>query len=308
LGHELAGEIIETGDGVAGLAPGMHVGVAPNIGCGTCRECVSGWTNLCQDYQAFGISLDGAFAEYMLITADAIRQGNVMAIPSETSFAAAALAEPLSCCLNAQEAARIGPEDSVLVLGAGPMGIMHILLAELHGARRVMVSEILPPRLLQAIEAGADPVVNPKEQRLREVVLEVTEGRGADVVIVAAGSAEVQAESLELAGRRGRIVFFGGLRKDQPMTHVNANLIHYGQLVVTGTTGSNVRQYRTALRMITDGRIDSHALISGLLLLEKVHEGLERTERAGEMRLILQPGNPELASLRETQDPRSTRS
>jgi len=308
LGHELAGEIVETGDGVIGLAPGMHVGVAPNVGCGICRECVTGWTNLCQDYQAFGISLDGAFAEYMLITAQAIRQGNVMVIPPDTSYPAAALAEPLSCCLNGQEAVRVGPDDIVVIVGAGPIGIMHLLLAKLRGARRVVVSEVSQPRLLQAIQAGAQSVVNPQEQRLREVVLEISEGRGADVVVVAAGSAEAQAESLELAGRRGRIVFFGGLRKDQPMAHVNANLIHYGQLLVTGTTGSSVRQYRSALQMITDGRIDARALIGDVLPLEKVHEGFRRTESAGEMRIILQPGNADLRRPMERQDPKSTRS
>jgi L-iditol 2-dehydrogenase len=291
LGHELAGEIAVLGEGVKDLQVGDHVGVAPNIGCGSCRECLAGWTNLCPDYRALGISLDGAFAEYMLIPAEAIRQGNVVRISDQTPPHLAALAEPLSCCLNGQEAVAVGTGDIVLIIGAGPIGVMHILLAKLRGAEQVIVSEISPTRLQQARVFGAGAVVNPKERSLAQAVLEITGGRGPDVVIVAAPSPEAQAEALELSARRGRIVFFGGLPPDTPSARLNTNLIHYRQLVVTGTTGSTTRQYRAALEMIVEGRIPAASLAGARLPLEQFREGFDRSRSASEMRIVLEPGS-----------------
>lgn len=289
LGHEFAGEIVAVGEGVSGLSPGMRVAVAPNIGCGVCPECVAGWTNLCEDYRAFGISLDGAFAEYLRIPADAIRQGNVVPLPPSVPFDVAALAEPLSCCLNGQEAVRVGPGDGVLIIGAGPIGIMHLLLARLAGARYVVVSEVHPLRLEQARAHGADIAVNPREQDLRAVVMEISEGRGADVVIVAAPIAEGQQQALELAARRGRINFFGGLPKDQPYATLNTNLIHYRQLVVTGTTGSNVRQFQVTVSLLAAERIRLDSLITTRLGLDQIAEGFSLSRSAQEMRIIILP-------------------
>ncbi len=289
LGHELAGEIVAVGEGVSGLAVGMRVGIAPNMGCGVCAQCVSGWTNLCRDYTAFGISLDGAFAEYMLITAEAIRQGNVTPIPGDTPYPVAALAEPLSCVFNGQEAVNVGPGDVVLVVGAGPIGLMHVMLARLRGARAVMVSELSDSRLEQAAAYGADVLVNPEREDLPEAVREASQGRGADVVIVAAPAPEAQALALEGAACQGRINFFGGLPKDRPHARLNVNRIHYQQLIVTGTTGSNVRQYRACMSLIGAGRLQLDGLASAVLPLDRIHEGIERSRSGQELRILLDP-------------------
>lgn len=290
LGHELAGEVVEVGGEIPGLQLGVHVGIAPNIGCGVCADCVAGWTNLCADYRALGISLDGGFAEYVRVPADAIRQGNVTSIPSDMPFARAALAEPLSCCLNGQEAVGVGRNDVVAVIGAGPIGMMHLFLARLSGARAVILSEVAEARLAQARELGADIVVDAAHEDLKHVVQEVSAGRGADVVIVAAPSARAQQEALELVAHRGRINFFGGLPKDKPFVELNSNLIHYRQALVTGTTGSNVRQYRTAMSLVVHGRIDLQGLVGATLPLDQVADGLERTRAGAEMRIMLEPG------------------
>lgn len=289
LGHELAGEVVAVGEGVTGLTVGQRVGVAPNVGCGVCRQCVSGWTNLCADYEAFGISLDGAFADYMLITREAIRQGNVVSIPDDLAFAEAALAEPLSCCVNGQEAVGLGLDDMVLVVGAGPIGMMHVLLAKLNGARTVIVSELAPERLQQAAELGADIVVNPTETPLLDRVHAVSDGEGADVVIVAAPAPQAQQEALEIAARQGRINFFGGLPKGRPHIEFNSNLVHYKQLIVTGTTGSNVRQYRASMSLLASGRIDLGPLVGATLPLSQIHQGIERAQAGRDMRILLEP-------------------
>lgn len=289
LGHELAGEIVSVGSGVKSLAAGDRVGVAPNVGCGVCRQCVAGWTNLCEDYEAFGISLDGGFAEYMLITREAIAQGNVVKIPDDLPFTQAALAEPLSCCLNGQEAVNLGLGDTVLVVGAGPIGVMHVRLAKLRGARLVLVSELSPARAQQAEQLGADAVINPREESLEEQVGRLTGGEGVDVVIVAAPAPQAQQQALQLAARQGRINFFGGLPKDQPHIEFNSNLVHYKQLVVTGTTGSNVRQYRTTMSLIASGRVDLAPLVGATLPLSEFHQAIERAQAGEEMRVLLEP-------------------
>ncbi len=289
LGHELAGEIVSVGEGVASLQPGMRVGVAPNMGCGVCTQCVSGWTNLCRDYTAFGISLDGAFAEYMLVTAEAIRQGNVVPIPDQVPLAEAALAEPLSCCFNGQEAVNVGRDDVVLIVGAGPIGIMHLLLARLSGARTLIVSELSEGRRRQAERHGADLAVDPRQEDLQEAVLEASAGEGASVVIVAAAAPHAQEQSLELAARQGRVNFFAGLPKDNPCVQINANLVHYKQLQVTGTTGSNVRQYRSSLNLMAAGRVRLDTLVGAQLALDRLHEGIERSKAGEEMRILIDP-------------------
>ena len=288
LGHELAGEIVEIGERVAGLSAGMRVGVAPNMGCGVCAQCVSGWTNLCANYTAFGISLDGGFAEYMLITEDAIRQGNVVAIPGDIPYHVAALAEPLSCCLNGQEALHVGPDDVVLIVGAGPIGMMHVLLAKFSGARTVIVSEVSEERLEQARAFGADVLVNPAREDILAVVQKASQGQGANAIIVAAPAPQAQQQALELASAQGRVNFFGGLPKDRPHVQINANLVHYKQLIVTGTTGSNIRQYRAAMNLVAAGRIRLDDLASARLPLDGILEGFARSRSGKEMRVLVE--------------------
>ena len=134
-GHEVVGEIARVGSEVVGLTVGQRVFVAPNMGCGHCRQCVSGNNNLCADYQAVGITLDGGFAETMRIPAAAIAQGNLMPIAEGVDPAVAALTEPFACVLRGQDAVGTAPGDVVVVVGVGPIGAMHILLARLRGAR-----------------------------------------------------------------------------------------------------------------------------------------------------------------------------
>ncbi|MDX1601085.1 MAG: zinc-dependent dehydrogenase [Anaerolineales bacterium] len=288
LGHEVAGEIAAVGDGVSGLKPGMRVAVAPNVGCGTCDQCVAGWTNLCERSEAFGITLDGGFAEYMRITAPAVQQGNIVAVPDHVPLTHAALAEPLSCCLNGQEAVNLGPDDVVLVIGDGPIGAMHVLLACLSGARLVVVSGHSEQRLEKIKALGADRVFDPRQQDLEAVVMEVSEGQGADVILESAGDPAAQSRALELAARRGRINFFAGLA-GSPLVELDTNLIHYRQLVVTGTTGSNLRQYRAALNLIAAGRVDLSSLVAGRFPLTDIESGIERAQAGEDMRLLIEP-------------------
>jgi L-iditol 2-dehydrogenase len=168
LGHEIAGIIEAVSSNVSGLQTGMPVAIAPNVHCGNCMHCIHGHTHLCENYTAFGIGIDGGFAEYMVLPSKAIKQGNIIPMKAGTDYAQAALIEPLSCCLNSLEYTEFSLGETLLIIGAGPIGIMHTLLANCMGAAKVIVSEISDDRLIDVKKFGADVTVNPTKQELKD--------------------------------------------------------------------------------------------------------------------------------------------
>ncbi len=262
LGHEFSGEIAKLGKNVKNLSEGMRIVIAPNIGCGHCSECISGHTNLCEDYEAFGININGAFAEFVRIPSRYIYQGNIFLLPTNMTFEEGALIEPLAAAFNGTEAARISLSDIVLIIGSGPMGILNLMLTKLSGAQKVMVSEIIPERMEIAKKFGADSVINPKNRNLRSTLLELSYNRGPDVIIIAAPSGKAQEESLDFIARCGRIVFFGGLPRGKDIINFKSNVVHYKQVIITGTTGSSVIQYSKSLELASSKRINLNKLVS----------------------------------------------
>jgi L-iditol 2-dehydrogenase len=288
-GHEVVGTIAAVGAGVEGYAAGQRVFVAPNMGCGHCPQCISGANNLCPDYQAIGLTMDGGFAQYMRVPAQAVSQGNVMPVREDLDPAVAALTEPLACVLRGQGALQIRPGDVVLVLGAGPIGVMHVKLARLSGARRVLVSEPNPLRLELARRAGADRPMNPTTEDLAAAVAAESGGRGADAIIVATAVHAAQEAALRLAAIGGRINFFGGLPKDRPTITFDANLVHYRELVVTGTTACSTDDCRRASEIVNSGRIDLSDLISGRFALGQATQAMAAAADGNALKVVLEP-------------------
>jgi len=288
-GHEMVGTVVKTGTGVTGVVEGQRMFVAPNMGCGHCRECISGNNNLCANYDAIGITLDGAFAEYIRIPSAAVLQGNLMPIVDSVDAAVAALVEPFACVLRGQKPLRVGAGDVVLVMGAGPIGIMHTKLARLQGAARVVVSEPNPDRARQATRMGADRVVNPLEEDLETALREETQGRGADVVIVAAPVHQAQEQALQLAGLGGRINFFGGLPKDRPSIQFDSNLVHYKELLVTATTACSTHDCLRAAEIVNSGRIDLSDLVSARFPLADALAAFAAAEDRQSLKVVLEP-------------------
>lgn len=288
-GHEVFGELVEVGASIDWLRPGQRVFVAPNMGCGRCRQCIAGNNNLCANFQALGITLDGSFAEYMRVPEAAVSQGNIIPIETDIDPAVAALIEPFACVLRGQEALNIRPGEYVLVLGAGPIGVMHALLARMRGAGRVVVSEILPERADKIAQMNVDRVINPSVEDLPAIVREETRGEGADVVIVAAPAHQAQESALELAGIGGRINFFGGLPKDKPFIQFNSNLVHYKELIVTGTTACSTRDCHRAAEIVLSGRIDLSLLVSAHFPLSQVQQAFQAAEDRKSLKVILEP-------------------
>lgn len=254
LGHEFVGTIVE------GALKGQRVGVAPNWGCGACDACVRGMANMCAEYSAFGIDSDGSHTQYVRIPAIAIVQGNVTPLPDSVPAEEAALAEPLSCCLNGQKAARLAPGETVVIFGAGPMGLLHVALAAACGAAQIIVRDPVAERLQKALELGATG----------------TEVRGlVDVVITATPVKSVAEEALVLLKPFGRLCLFAGLPKDDSVLRLDGNLIHYKNLTVTGTTGGCAVDYRAALNLIASRRVDVRPIISHVFPVTKVAEAYD---------------------------------
>ena len=288
-GHEVVGTIAEIGAAVKGLVRGQKVFVAPNMGCGHCRQCISGNNNLCADYDALGITLDGGFAEYMRVPARAVAQGNVVPIGEEIDSAVQALIEPFACVLRGQNAVGIKPGDVVLIMGAGPIGIMHAKLARLHGAGRVIVSEVIAGRLAQATNLRADRAVNPTQEDLARVVAEESRGEGADVVIVAAPAHAAQESALQLAAIGGRINFFGGLPKDRPTIEFDSNAVHYKELRITGTTACSTADCLQAAQIVGSGQIDLSPLITHRFPLSEAVAAFAAAQSHESLKVVLEP-------------------
>jgi len=286
LGHEIAGLIEEVGEGVTGFTPGDRVALAPNIGCGRCEACGRGEGHLCPDYLAFGINNDGGFAEYLRVPSAAVERGNLFLLDQKTPFVEAALIEPASCCLSGQERAGVGLGDSVLVVGAGPIGILHILLARLSGAKNLYIRDISEARMMKCRELVPE-CISVKGENLTEAIMSLTGGRGVDVCITACPVPAVQAESLALMAKNGRVLFFGGLPAGRDEVPLPTNLIHYRQLAIHGSTGSSVAHYRKTAAFVASGRLPLDGLVSDCFSIDRFTEAVETAKGAQGLKTVI---------------------
>jgi L-iditol 2-dehydrogenase len=288
-GHEVVGTIAEAGAEIKEYSIGQRVFCAPNTGCGHCQQCITGNNNLCVNYEAIGVTCDGGFAEYVRISAKSVQQGNVIPIGESVDPAVAALMEPFACVVRGQNVLHIQPGEVVLVIGAGPIGVMHAKLARARGAGRVIVSEPVPDRAAQAERMGADRVVNPTVENLKSVLLDESDGRGADAIIVAAPVHAAQESTLDLAAIRGRINFFGGLPKDRPTINFDSNIVHYKELIVTGTTACSTADCWQAAQIVNSGLVDLSDIISRRFPLREAVAAFAAAEDRKSLKIVLEP-------------------
>ena len=280
-GHEIAGRLDAVGDGVD-LPAGAPVFVAPNIGCGHCRECRAGRVNLCRTPRALGITDDGGFAEFVLLDRSLVNQGNVLVVDDAPDMAALALVEPLACALRGSNSCGIAEGDVVVIVGAGPVGLMHLQLARLRNPSTVIVSEPSAARRAEAERFGADVTVEPAD-------LAEAAGDGVDVIITAAPAPAAQQQALELAAPGARINFFGGLPRDRSRVELDTNLIHYRELLVTGTTANTTEDCREALKLVTSGRVDTAGLVGDREPLDAAAEAFATAEAGERLKVVIEP-------------------
>ena len=284
-GHEFGGTIAEAGSGVSKELCGKRVAVIPLIPCKTCKSCETGQYAQCEHYDFLGSRNDGGFAEYVKIPAAAVRSGNIVPLADHVSYAEAAITEALSCVYNGISQCHIRPGDAVVVIGAGPIGMMHAMLAKMSGAGKVFVSDIAQNRLEACKDI--DPSFIPVGADVAEVVEKMTGGHGADVVITACPVPSAQQNALKMAANYGRICFFGGLPADRQEVPLNSNLIHYKQRIVTGSTRASLKQFKESLGFVTDGILDVKKLITRHFPLSEIQQGFEYAKAANGLKNII---------------------
>ena len=290
MGHEIAGEIAQLGEGVEGWAVGDRVQVIAAIPCGKCAECRRGRMTVCPNQESMGYQYDGGFAEYMTVPAKVLAVNGLNRIPGGVGFDEASVAEPLACVLNGQELARVGEGDEVVVVGSGPIGCLHVRLARSRGAARVFLVELNRERLERAAALVApDEAVSAQDGDIVEQILKLTDGRGADVVITAAASGKAQEQALQYAARQGRISFFGGLPQDAPTITCDSNLVHYRELTIVGANGSSPAHNARALELIATGAVPVKDLITHRLPLDGVLEALDIVSRGEAIKVTIEP-------------------
>lgn len=269
LGHEISGVIEEVGGKVDYYEKGMRVALAPNVGCGFCEVCRKGLEQLCLDYNAFGISWPGGFAEYVKIPEIAIKHGNLVEILESLSYEEAAIIEPLSCCYNAYESLNVRPGESLLIFGAGPMGILHLILNKHLGIGMTIVVDIDEKRLKLSQGFGADYLIK-SGFRIKKTIMNLTNGMGVDNIITAASVPEIQKEALEFIAINGKINFFAGLPVGREEIKLNSNIIHYKQLRITGTTGASLKQFRQTVKLSQNAGFNIKKIITKKIDVEEL--------------------------------------
>jgi len=278
MGHEIAGTVVAVDPSVSGYQPGDTVSVACVVPCGACRPCRRGWFAMCDEVEIFGWDLDGGFAGYMAVPEHAVRIGCVNHVDSRVEPTGAAVTEPLSCAVNAQQLGAIGPGDTVVVIGAGAIGCLNAELARIRGADQVIVVQRSRRRLEKARIAGADHYISSEDEDPVERVLELTGGHGADVVLVCASSGTAQQQAVEMASKRARVNVFAGLARGTPAPEVDTNLIHYREMTFYGAHGSSPADHALAARMISDGRIDTSKYVDATFPLAEIASAIEAAQ------------------------------
>ena len=248
-GHEIAGTVSALGADVSGLRVGDRVVVCPIVACGHCSFCLSGRRQRCPERRTLGYDDDGGLAEQLLVPAALVSLGHLLPVPDGLPLQRACLTEPLACVLNSLETCRIALGRSLVIIGAGPMGLLHLLLARTMGADPIIVSEPDEVRAQTARALGAVHVLDPRSDDLPAAVLERTNGLGANAVVVTAGLAEVLAQSLAAVRKQGVVSLFAGFPPDTSVPF-DPNVVHYTEVRLTGSQNATPEQYERILRLL----------------------------------------------------------
>jgi len=269
FGHEWAGEVVEVGEGLEWPKKGMRVRAGNSTPCLHCTMCQKGKYNLCENM----IWLWGAYAEYIKVPARMVLI-NMQEIPQHVSYEEAAITEPLACVLHGIEEANMKLGDTVTIIGAGPIGLLHLLTAKKNGAGKIICIDLVENRLNFAKRLGADETINAGKENVVERVRQLTGGYGADVVIEAIGLAATWEQALKLVRKGGTVLEFGGCPLGTEIK-VYTEWLHYGEVTVRGAFHATPLHFRKALNLIASRTIDVRPLITRKMKLEEIKEAFE---------------------------------
>jgi L-iditol 2-dehydrogenase len=285
LGHEIVGKVAEI-DRDCGIAEGDLVQVWPGIACGRCMPCLRGNDNRCEKIGILGFNREGGFAKLLALPWESIPRGINVVPSSSIDPGLIALAEPLACCMNGQEMARVTRGDVVLILGGGPIGCLHALLAALHRAEKIIVIEKLENRA-RRIRKHTSALVVDTSETLDRIVAEETGGRGVDVILTATPDVRVNDALLRMLSPGGRICVFSGPGPGGREEPIDLGSIHYRELTVVGAYGCSSRQNRAAAELLATGAVNADWIITKRTSLERILDAFSHSSnRRGQKSIV----------------------
>lgn len=274
LGHEYAGEIVRVGSDITDFEVGDRVVGGIHVPCFTCHYCERGHYTLCPEFKKTNI-VPGGFSEYIKLPEEHVRHA-VFKIPNDLSYQQASFTEPVACCIHGQKAANIHPADNVLIMGAGQIGMIHGQILKHKNVGNVIISDMSPFKLSKAKELGLDYTVNIKEENLKEVISEVTNNKGIDVVIIAAGVSSLLKEAVQLLRRGGQIICFSPFDEDPKVT-IDAERFFKDEISIIGTYSVSPYEFREAILYLQNGVIDTEKMITHELNLNQLGKAIKIT-------------------------------
>ncbi|MFQ6081185.1 MAG: zinc-binding dehydrogenase [Candidatus Bathyarchaeia archaeon] len=284
FGHEWAGDVVKVGDGVSWIQEGMRVRAGNSAPCLRCRMCQKGKYNLCEDMTW----LWGAYAEYIKVPARMVML-NTQEIPPHITYEEAAVTEPLACVLHGIEEAGVKLGDKVAIIGAGPVGLLHLQLAKKLGAEKAIISDVVDERLQVAQQLGADDIINAKREDAVDMVRLLTEGYGADVVIEAVGLPTTWEQALRMVRKGGTVLEFGGCPPGTEI-RVGTELLHYGEITVMGTFHATPTHFKEALNLIASRTIKVKPLITREMKLDEIKRAFKiLTTSKSDLKIAIHP-------------------
>ena len=287
LGHEVAGEVVEVGEAVDSLSPGDRVVAAHHVPCNACAYCADGHESVCDTLRTTNFH-PGGFSEYLRLPPINVLKG-VFHIPEGVSFEDATFVEPLACVLRAQRAGRVSEGKSVLVIGSGISGLLHVALAKALGAGFVASTDMVDFRLKLARKLGADMTIMATEDVPR-LFKDSNDGRGADTVILTAGAPEAIAQAFKSVDRGGTIVFFAPAQEGSEISLPVNQLFWKQEITLTSTYAASPAEHAEAMEMIASGRVRVADMITHVLPLEKTQEGFGLVAKGRESaKVIIRP-------------------
>ncbi|MGE6631062.1 zinc-dependent dehydrogenase [Bacillus sp. NPDC077027] len=271
LGHEISGDIVEVGDKVTGFQKGDRVYVAHHVPCFTCDFCQRGFYTMCSQFSATNVE-PGGFSEYIRVPALHVKH-TMGKLPNDVSYEQGAMVEPVACCLHGFERAPVHPGDVVLIMGAGQIGCIQLQLAKHYLAKKVMITDVNENRLLKAKELGADAVLNPSSEQIVSRVLDETNGKGADLVIISVGSSALLKEAFQVVSRGGTILVFAHFPKgDVP---IPADRFFNDEVKVVGAYSSHPYHYEEALQLLKQEVVNTEQMVTHRFPLSKLLGAIE---------------------------------
>jgi L-iditol 2-dehydrogenase len=294
LGHEPVGVLERVGPDAAlpaGVEPGSRVFLGSILTCGTCRQCLDGRQNLCEHHLLYGYDpFPGAYAELAAVPPIAIK--NLIPLPHDLPSDLATVVDPFACALNGIEVLDLELGDSVLILGAGPIGCWQAVMARDRGAGTVFLSDVNRQRLDAALAAVGgfvdDAWVAGEDNGLHDL-LERTGGAGAERISVAAPSKQAQQAALEMAGRRARVVYFAGLPKHDPVSPLDMNQLHYKELAILGAYGATARQYRITMGYLNRRRDELAPVVTHHFPLDRIDDAFQTIRSGDGLKMVVVP-------------------